>query len=95
MDNSTQKCISTNPNRFTLFKNVNINEVLEFIKNNSPLSLYDLNKKLGLNKNLIYYLIRHLEFLGIVYTKLKVNQSNRKIRLVYYNDKEGIENDTS
>ena len=87
MDNLSTEDNSANLDRFTLFKNINPNEVIDYIKLHSPISLYNLHKELGLNKNLIYYLIRHFEFLGVVYTKLKINDSNRKIRLVYYNKK--------
>lgn len=83
----TDKDFFSNTNKFTLFKNVNPNEVLAYLKTHSPISIYDLGKQLNLNKNTLYYLLRHFEFLGVTYSKLKINKHNRQVRLIYFNNK--------
>jgi len=75
---------------FKVSKKVNPAEVLEFIKGASPVSVWIICKKLELNRNTAYYLIRDLEFAGLIYTKLKTNEHNRKVRIVYYNKRQLI-----
>lgn len=76
-----------NGDKFSLFQNVNPNEVLAFIEKAKEISIYDLEKKSGINRNTLYYLLRHLEFLGLTKSRLKTNESNRRVRLVSINKK--------
>jgi predicted transcriptional regulator len=81
---SEEKDFFSNGDMFKVSKKTNPAEVLEFIKSNTPISVWDICKKLNLNRNTAYYLLRDLEFAGLISSKLKVNEHNRKVRIVYY-----------
>lgn len=93
VNNPKQNAFFSNPRMFSIHKKVNPTEVLEFIKVNSPISIWDLSKKLNINRNTIYYLMRDLEFAGLIYSKLKINKSNHRVRMIYYNKKVKRENE--
>jgi len=94
--NQSQKDFFCNSDMFSLFQNVNPNEVLSIIKEYKEISIYDLEKKSKVNRNTLYYLLRHLEFIGITKSKLKINKHNRTVRLISINKKpEGKENAAS
>lgn len=85
MNKDSKETFFCKSNMFSLFQNVNPNDILKCISKYEPISIYDLEKKTGVNRNTLYYLLRHLEFVGIIKSKVKINQSNRKVRLIYIN----------
>lgn len=58
--------------------------ILEYIKGNSPISVWDLAKALSIARSTIYYAIRDFEFSGLIKTYTKVNESNRALRMIKY-----------
>lgn len=91
MDNSIQNNVSAKLDMFNPYKKAHPTEVLDFIKNNSPISIWDLCKKLELNRNTAYFLLRDFEFSGLIKSKIKTNKDNRRVRMIYYNKKKRCE----
>jgi len=60
-----------------------VNFVIDFLRKKSPISLWDLSKEIQMSHSKLYYLIRDLEFAGVVFTKIRLNENNRSVRLVY------------
>ena len=79
----------SNSDMFNIAKNVSSTEILEFIKNKYPISIWDISKKLDINRNQLYYVLRNLEFAGVIKSKIVVNENNRNVRMIYYNKKQG------
>jgi len=82
-----------NPDMFNVYKKTNPVEVLEFIKLNSPISIWDLTKKLDINRNTLYSILRDFQFSGLIRSELITNEHNRHVRMIYYNKNKECEND--
>ncbi len=83
--NESEKSFFLNSDMFNIVKNKSPVEILEYIKTHSPISIWDLSKKLEVNRNQLYYLLRNFEFAGLIKSRLRVNKSNHKVRMIYYN----------
>lgn len=89
MTNSKEKEFFVESNLLNTFKNVDAVKVIEYVKIHEPVSIWTISKELGVNRNSLYYLLKHLEFVGVVKSKISVNKMNRCVRLIYYNKKNG------
>lgn len=70
-----------------------VNFVIDIIRKKSPISIWDLCKEINMSHSKVYYLIRDLEFAGVVFTKVKLNQNNRSVRMIYISKKMRRKND--
>ena len=77
-----------NSHVFNPHQKLNATELLEFIKSNSPITIWDICKKLELNRNTVYFMLRDFEFAGLIYSHVSKNKSNRYVRTIYYNKKQ-------
>jgi hypothetical protein len=50
--------------------------------------MWELSKKVSMSSSKLYYLIRDLEFAGVILTKIKLNENNRSERIIFIS-KEG------
>lgn len=66
-------------------KTTEVNSLIDEIRKSSPISIWDLGEKLKgiMSPSKLYYLIRDLEFAGVVFTKVKLNKNNRSSRMIY------------
>jgi len=87
MEANTQTDLSVNSKLFNPYKNANPTELIEIIKTYSPINIWDILKKIKINRNTLYFMLRDFEFAGLIKTRMKINEHNRKIRLIYYNQK--------
>lgn len=62
------------------------NRILEFVKKKQPISLWDLEKATRTKHTTLFFIMRDLEFAGIVYSKTKINENNRMVRLYFAAD---------
>lgn len=60
-----------------------VNNLIDFIRKHSPISIWDLGKETGISHSKLYYLLRDLEFSGVIYSKILTNEKNRVVRMVY------------
>ena len=81
--------IFLNSNQSNIYKNKTeekvreINFIINEIRNHSPIAMWDLCSLVSVSHSKLYYVIRDLEFAGVVYTKVKLNKNNRSSRMVY------------
>ena len=68
-----------------------VNLVIDKIKELSPISIWDLSKELPFSNSKLYYLIRDLEFAGVIYTKIRLNENNRASRIIYISSKSEVQ----
>jgi len=71
------------------------NFILEVIKQNQPISLYDLEKKTDTPHTTLFFICRDMEFAGLVYSKKKINDQNRIIRLFYTTKKYKLQKESA
>ncbi len=64
-------------------KVADMNTILNYIKQNQPISCWKLTKALNIPNSSLYYKIRDLEFAGLIYSKIVINEMNRTERLLY------------
>lgn len=84
----SNKDFSFDSDMFSISQKFNPTEVLEFIqKYPKGVSMYDISKEMKINRNTLYYFLRNLEFSGVIKSKLKINENNRRVRLIFYNKK--------
>jgi hypothetical protein len=94
--NSPNEPISSNGNLSDTFRTPPIkraeqqNLILDYIRNHSGLSMWDLSKALNMPSSTLYYKLRDLEFSGVIYSKIIVNGQNRTVRLLYSIKKENL-----
>ena len=74
-------------------KVADMNAILDYIKQNQPVSCWKLCKTLNIPNSSLYYKIRDLEFAGLIYSKVVVNEKNRTERLLYSITKTGDNNE--
>jgi len=91
MENTTTNDNYANPDVLDTAKNINRTDILEYINSNSPISIWDLAKQFKINRNMLYFILRDFQFAGLIKTKLKINESNKQLRMIYYNKKEQVE----
>lgn len=60
-----------------------INTLIDFIRKHSPISIWDLAKQTKHSHSKLYYILRDLEFAGVVHSKIQLNKNNRSVRMVY------------
>lgn len=72
-----------------------INNLIEAIRVNQPISIWDLEKITNTPHATLYYILRSLEFADVVYSKLKINESNRAVRIFYTAKKQEVKNGTN
>lgn len=86
----------SNPSKIFLKKNVEkvkeINFLIDIIRANAPISMWELSKKTNISNSKLYYLIRDLEFSGVIHSKIRLNENNRSERVIF-SDKPEVEND--
>lgn len=99
-DNSTNKNFFLNRNPSGIFENKSeekvgeVNLIIDKIREKSPISVWDLAKELEISHSKLYYILRDLEFAGVIYSKVRLNKNNRSARMIYIsNKKEVFEND--
>lgn len=66
------------------------NNLIEVIRVNQPISLWDLEKITKIPHSTLFYILRDLEFANVVYSKLKINEFNRAVRIFYTAKKEEL-----
>ena len=57
------------------------NFILEILRQNQPISLYDLEKLTATPHSTLFYIMRDMEFAGLVYSKKHITKQNRIVRL--------------
>jgi len=57
------------------------NRILDILKVKQPISLYDLEKVTNTPHTTLFFIMRDMEFAGLVYSKMIINNSNRNVRL--------------
>lgn len=65
-----------------------INEIVDYIKEHQPITLWELSKAKGIPNSTLYYKIRDLEFAGLIFSKIVLNDKNRNVRVLYSAKKE-------
>lgn len=60
-----------------------VNNIIEYLKENSPISIWNLAKELNISHSKVYYILRDLEFAGVIFSKMHKNKSNRMERLIF------------
>lgn len=76
------KDISTNTNR----KVQRTNQILNYIKENAPITPYKLSKKLGINYTDVHRTVKELEFVGLIKTRIVIGENNRACKLIILDD---------
>ena len=64
-----------------------INLLIDYIREHQPISMWALAKVMGIPNTTLYYKIRDLEFAGVIYSKIIINEYNRAVRMIYCNKK--------
>jgi len=79
--------IEDNPSNIFLNKSQErvqeINLIINNIRKFAPISIWDLAKKLQISNSKLYYILRDLEFAGVIFSKVKLNENNRSVRMIY------------
>lgn len=57
------------------------NYILDVVREKQPISVWDLEKITGKPHSTIFECLKNMEFIGLVYSRMIVNEKNRKIRL--------------
>ena len=60
-----------------------IRNLIDAIRINQPVSLWDLEKITNTPHSTLFYILRDLEFSGAVWSRIKINDSNRAVRIFY------------
>lgn len=71
--------------RRTVERVTEVNNLIDFVRKHSPISIWDLGKETGISHSKLYYLLRDLEFSGVIYSKILTNEKNRVVRMIYIN----------
>lgn len=81
----------TNPSKIFLNKSQErieeINYIIDVIRETYPISIWDLCKKINVSHSKLYYILRDLEFAGVILSKVKLNDNNRSVRIIYISNK--------
>lgn len=88
MDNSIQNQNNENLDMFDITKSIDKIRLLEFIKQNSPVSIWDISKRLNINRNSLYFILRNFQYAGLITSKIRM-KSHRPTRIIYYKKKRG------
>lgn len=70
-----------------------VNLLIDKIRELSPISIWDLCKKVSMSRSKLFYLIRDLEFAGVIFTRILLNKNNRSSRIIFIRDEE-FQNDS-
>lgn len=63
---------------------LNRDEILAALKKIAPISLYSGAKRLGINYMSLTYAVRDFEKAGLLKTRVKLDQYNRAVRIIYF-----------
>lgn len=78
-----------NNNPSNIFQNkteekvIEVNHLIESIKRLSPISIWKLAEATNMSHSKLYYILRDLEFAGVIFSKIRLNENNRSERVIY------------
>lgn len=76
-----------NPSKIFLNKSqervAEVNLLIDLIRKHSPISIWKLTELVSMSHSKLYYLLRDLEFAGVVFSKIRLNENNRSERVIY------------
>ena len=59
------------------------NLILQFIKDNAPISPYSISKQMKIPYSTVVQSVRELEHCGLILIRMSINQSNHALKLCY------------
>jgi len=65
-----------------------VNSLIDKIRELSPISVWDLARETKTSHSKLYNILRDLEFAGVIFSKVRLNQNNRSVRLIYIREAE-------